>query len=78
MVYDGQRVKEYLNGELARDAAATGESLGVGRPLEIGGWSQYGFGFDGELDEFRVYKRALSFEDIRELFAEGEDPHHQP
>ncbi len=71
VVYDGQRVKEYINGELARDAAATGERLGAGLPLEVGGWSQYGFGFDGQLDEFRVYKRALSFEEIRELFAEG-------
>ncbi len=78
VVYDGQRVKEYLNGELARDAAATGEPLGAGRPLEVGGWSQYGYGVDGALDEFRVYNRALSFEEIRELFAEGAAATAQP
>ncbi|MBI2093914.1 MAG: cellulase family glycosylhydrolase [Candidatus Omnitrophica bacterium] len=46
----------------------------AGRPLEVGAWSQYGYGFEGELDEFRVYKRALRFEEIHELFAEGQTP----
>ncbi len=70
--YDGQRLKEYVNGDPSTDCDTTRRPLGAGRPLEIGGWSSLpGFDYTGRLDEFRVYGRALSALEVRLLMETG-------
>ena len=59
--YNGTRLQEYINGDLAMDCDTTHRPLGRGRPLEVGGWSNLpGFDYTGLLDEFHVYSRALA------------------
>ncbi len=69
MTYDGVTYREYVNGELASEKVVDypGALVGVGARLEIGAWSQHGFGYDGLVDEFRVYNRALTQAEVREL-----------
>jgi len=72
-------VKIYLNGNLI--AAGTNSfdginSGGISVPFEIGrlyrtGWDSPGNYFKGALDDIRVYYRALSTDDIREICSEG-------
>jgi hypothetical protein len=70
--YNGNRLQEYLNGDLAMDCETTHRPLGQGRPLEVGGWSSLpGFDYTGLLDEFRVYGRALSPAEVVVLMATG-------
>ncbi len=63
--YDGTTAKVYVNGKL--DATSTGtfvsntQALQIGR---IGGVEEW----DGYMDEFRVYKRALSGEEVASLY----------
>ncbi len=56
--------------QIARDFATTGLPLGdaQGRNLEVGAWSQYSFSYEGLMDEFRVYNRALSPEEVAQLY----------
>ncbi|MBI1882332.1 MAG: hypothetical protein HYR94_29520 [Chloroflexi bacterium] len=70
ITYDGNRFKEYINNQVARDFATTGLPLGDanGRNLEVGAWSQYSFSYEGLIDDFRVYNRALSAEEVALLF----------
>jgi hypothetical protein len=70
--YNGSRLQEYLNGDLAMDCDTTHRPLGQGRPLEVGGWSSLpGFDYTGLLDEFRVYGRALSPAEVVVIMATG-------
>jgi hypothetical protein len=69
---DGRRLQEYLNGDAVLDCPTTQHALGAGRPLEVGGWSAVpGFNYTGLLDEFRVYGRALSADEVRLLMLTG-------
>ncbi len=70
--YDGLRLQEYINGDVAVDCETTRRPLGQGRPLEVGAWSSLpGFGFTGLIDEFRVYGRALSAGEVLVLMYTG-------
>jgi hypothetical protein len=70
MTYDGIRLKEYINGQIARNLPTTGKVLGDanGRNLEVGAWSQYYRNYNGLIDEFRVYDRALSVSEVMMLY----------
>ncbi|OVE73391.1 hypothetical protein BVX93_01780, partial [bacterium B13(2017)] len=68
VTYDGDNVKEYINGEVACSVLGTGVSIGIGRPLEVGSWSQYsGMNYVGLIDEFQIFNRAISLKEVQEL-----------
>ena len=71
VVYDGSSVREYVNGQLARTYPTTGEPVGDGGDFTVGTWVQ-GFHFDGAMDDFRVYNRALSESEVTALYRQGD------
>lgn len=73
--YNGNRYKQYLNGKIFGDCIGTGKAIGDarGQKLAIAAWPQHGFGYDGLIDEFRVYNRGLSDEEINELYTGAEN-----
>ncbi len=72
ITYDGDRFKEYINGQMSKDCDTTGDPLGAGLNLEVGAWSQYPvYDYEGFIDELRVYGRALSSEEVLALYAPG-------
>lgn len=62
LTYDGTRQKLYLNGSLANSRALTGEIVTNLNNLIIG------YNFSGLIDELKIYKRALSPEEVRFLY----------
>ena len=72
VTYDGQRLREYTNAKLVNDWAATGAAMGEGQPMAIGGWPYVGgFYFEGAIDDFRIYSRSLTQEEILALYDQG-------
>jgi hypothetical protein len=71
VVYDGSSVREYLNGQVMSEYAATGKPLGAGREMEIGSWQPFGQNYAGRIDEFRVYDRALNESQVLDLYRQG-------
>jgi hypothetical protein len=81
-VFDGQwhfvagtrssaAVKTYINGQLEDSVPETAALIQPTMPLWIGGqYSQNRF-FNGVIDDVRIYDRALSAEEIEELYHEG-------
>jgi hypothetical protein len=69
--YDGNVIKAYLNGE---EVASTDSSLGIGQPASYGNYigalaSHHGsLGLDGQIDDVRIYNRALRPEEVRYLY----------
>jgi hypothetical protein len=64
----------YVNGQEKNSANAAGKvSFKSGRQLAIGGNDQITYPgtnlFDGIIDEFRIYNRALSEDEIREIMS---------
>jgi glucose/arabinose dehydrogenase len=62
--YDGANMRLYVNGTLVRTVARTGPVATSTSPLRIGGNSVWGEWFAGQLDEIRVYNRALTTSEI--------------
>ena len=58
--YDGGLLKLYVNGNLIRTTAVSGNIVEPGGPLRIGGDSVWGEYFYGLIDEVRVYNMALT------------------
>ncbi len=57
----------YLNG--APDGSAAGGTIGEDTPLHIGSWDTCGtFPFNGLLDDVRIYNRALSANEVVNLY----------
>jgi hypothetical protein len=63
--YDGEHVREYINGKQSTEIQGTGRLVGKGVPMLLGAWM--GFQFNGALDEVRIYRRALSAKEIQVL-----------
>ena len=64
MTWDGRTVRMYVNGRRVSSHALGGRAVASGGPLRIGGnaiWPEF---FKGDLDEVRVYDRALSAGEI--------------
>jgi len=69
-------MKLYVDGKLSNDKSATLTTLSAGTipiPLEIGrvyrkGWAPSGGYFNGIIDEVRIYNRALTASEIKELY----------
>jgi len=82
-VYDGsagsgQRMKLWING--VQDTSPTVVYDGSGltpynntNALEIGSIAGGSFGWKGKLDDFRLYRRALSAAEVGQIYASGRD-----
>jgi hypothetical protein len=71
--YDGTTFKEHINGQLSREWPTTGLPLGDAnrQSLAVAAWPQHGFGYDGLIDELRIYSRALSADEVSRLYDPG-------
>lgn len=68
--YDGSEMKIYINGSLDNVKALTGPISTANNPLYIGKrQNDYERYFNGSIDDVRIYDRALSPEEIQELYA---------
>ncbi len=65
VTYDGSTYRLYVNGVETSSRSASGSILSTIDPLWIGGNHPYGEYFNGDVDEARVYDRALSPAQIR-------------
>jgi hypothetical protein len=63
LTYDRTAIRLYVNGVLVRSTARTGAVATSAGPLRIGGNSR-GELFTGQLDEVRVYNRALTAAEV--------------
>jgi CSLREA domain-containing protein len=70
LTYDGANVRLYANGVQIGAVAKTGNISSVGAPFNIGG-RQDGFDFNGQVDEVEVFTRALTPQEIADLFNAG-------
>jgi hypothetical protein len=65
VTYDGSALRLFVNGRLARQRARTGK-LRTGRgALLIGGITGRGRHFKGQIDDVRIYNRALGRDELR-------------
>lgn len=72
VTYDGSRIKEYTNGQLINDWAATGAAIGQGNPMVVGAWPPFtAYNFQGSMDEFAIYDRSLTQQEVQALYAQG-------
>jgi hypothetical protein len=62
--YDGATLRLYVNGVQVAILAWTGTIATSANPLQIGGDSIYGQYFQGQIDEVRIYNRALSASEV--------------
>ena len=65
VTYNGSALVFYVNGVATRTTAATGNIQTSTMPLRIGGNTVWGEYFQGQIDEVRVYNRALSPSEIQ-------------
>ena len=65
VTYDGTEVRLFLNGRQVSSRATTGRVRQTSDPLWIGGNEPYGEYFEGEIDDVRVYDRALDPSELR-------------
>jgi chitodextrinase len=63
--YDGTTVRLYVNGALAGSSTYAGSIPASSGPLRLGGNSIWSEWFRGELDDVRVYGRALSAAELQ-------------
>ena len=63
--YDGTTLRLYVDGDQVAERAVSGSIETNNNPLWIGGNKPYGEFFQGQIDEVRIYNRALSESDIR-------------
>jgi len=70
--YDGRYVRLYINSKLinTKDWGSIEEIRTSTRPVNIGGGGLLG-GFQGVLDEVRIYNRSLTALEIQKRYAEG-------
>jgi hypothetical protein len=65
VTYNGSSLVFYVNGVATRSTAVTGNIQTSTMPLRIGGNTVWGEYFQGQIDELRVYNRALSQNEIQ-------------
>ncbi|MFC1483469.1 LamG-like jellyroll fold domain-containing protein [Candidatus Neomarinimicrobiota bacterium] len=72
--YDGSKQKIYIDGEL-QDSLVWSSSFTINSGAELGKDMEGGQYFQGQLDDIRIYNRALSAAEINSLYHEkGWDP----
>ncbi len=64
LTYDGANLRLYVNGAQVATRAQTGAMTVGGNPLRIGGNAIWGEWFTGQIDEVRVYNRALTASEV--------------
>ena len=69
--YDGTTLRLYVNGTLAGSRPVNGSIETSSDPLWIGGNKQWGENFQGQIDDVRIYNRALS---AAEILADKDKP----
>jgi len=67
LIYDGSELKLFLNGTRVASTPATGAIVDSDDPLIIGDF----IGFQGNIDELAIFRRALSDDEIRYHYARG-------
>jgi hypothetical protein len=73
VTYDGSRIKEYTNGQLINDWSTTGAAIGQGNPMVVGAWPPFtGYNFQGSMDEFAIYGRSLTQQEVQALYEQGQ------
>jgi hypothetical protein len=71
--YDGAYMRLYVNGAFAGSAPRTGQIIqNAATPTALGDQPQGGFGFDGLIDDMRVYTRALTKTEIQKIVLRAE------
>lgn len=69
VIYDGQRIKEYTNGQLVNDWPATGAPIGQGQTMAVGAWPPFSaYNFVGSIDEFQLFGRALTAQEVQDIY----------
>ena len=68
--FDGATVKIYMDGTLNNDARVSGSVSTNSQPVVVGRWygNYDGYYFNGIIDEMRIYNRALTADEIKELY----------
>lgn len=80
----GANVKMYVNGQIAITGNVSVPNLQVGDTLWIGRAATDhptipgAYGFRGVLDDIRIYNRALSANEVQQLYAFESQPHYPP
>jgi hypothetical protein len=71
--YDGTNIRLYINGALDSTTAATTPGAIASNSLNafIGAGREAGTAFGGQIDEFEIYRRALTASEIQSIFAAG-------
>ena len=78
-IYDGNRLLLYINGQIDGPFELHQVAGGVNssdEPIRIGGGAPIGcppYWFHGIIDEIRIYNRAISLDEIQELFNEKDE-----
>lgn len=72
-VYDGERLRAYINCELAAEAEVPGPIMARERGFVIGNFvgRKNAYAFDGAIDELRVYDSALTLRQIFDAAVSG-------
>jgi hypothetical protein len=65
MTYGGGRLRVYVNGVQVASSSVTGSIRTSSDPVTIGGSTVWGRWFAGQIDEVRIYNRALSQTEIQ-------------
>lgn len=70
VTYDGETKALYINGELEDSVEESNSQITVDRPLEIGRHANTSYRnyFNGLIDELRIYKVAISEQDVQTLY----------
>ena len=76
--YDGSTLRLYVNGTFAASANVNGDIHPSPDPLYIGGTPAGAEWFVGQIDEVRIYNRALSEYELRTDMSTPVDPDTQP
>ncbi len=69
--YDGLNIDLYENGVLTGTATTTPQT-GSGAAVTIGSTAGGGNYFNGQIDDVRIYSRALSASDVMQLYKQGQ------
>ena len=73
VTYDGERLRAYINCDLAAEAEVPAPIMGRDRPLVIGNYTgrKNAYAFEGAIDELKVFDRVLTPDEIFSAAIDG-------